>query len=128
MNCARQSPTLYPELAGTTIRMERSVTFARGVLSKSPPTTYSLSGRISSRVAYNQDLTIRVINSSDIVVGTNDNWKDTQQSRIQATALAPADDRESAILAILPAGSYTAIVSGVNGMTGIALVEVSGLN
>jgi hypothetical protein len=48
----------------------------------------------------------------------------TQQSQIQATGLAPPDDRESAIYAILAAGNYTAIVAGVNKTTGIAPVEV----
>lgn len=55
---------------------------------------------------------------------TNDNWKDTQQADIEATGLAPTNDLEAAILATLPAGGYTAIVSGKNGLTGVALVEV----
>jgi hypothetical protein len=37
---------------------------------------------------------------------------------------APTDGRESAIIAELPAGNYTAIVRGVNNTTGVALVEV----
>jgi hypothetical protein len=37
---------------------------------------------------------------------------------------SPSDGRESAIIANLPAGNYTAIVRGFNGTTGIALVEV----
>jgi hypothetical protein len=37
--------------------------------------------------------------------------------------LAPSDDREAAIFASLPAGSYTAVVRGVNSTTGIGLVE-----
>ncbi|HEX4629425.1 MAG TPA: NHL repeat-containing protein [Chthoniobacterales bacterium] len=58
-------------------------------------------------------------------IATNDNWKDGgQQAEIQALGLAPADDRESAILATLAAGTYTAVVSGVNGTTGNALVDV----
>jgi len=35
-----------------------------------------------------------------------------------------ADDREAAILATLPVGSYTAIIRGKAGATGVALVEV----
>jgi hypothetical protein len=58
---------------------------------------------------------------------TNDNWKDNQDGEIQATGKAPIDDRESAILARLPSGSFTAIVSGVNNTTGIALIEVFNL-
>ncbi len=54
----------------------------------------------------------------------NDNWKDTQQAQIQATAIPPPDDRESAIVATLLPGSYTAESAGVCGSTGKALVEV----
>jgi hypothetical protein len=53
----------------------------------------------------------------------NDNWKDAQQSEIAATGIPPTDDRESAILQLLPGGNYTAIVRGKNNTTGIALVE-----
>ncbi len=55
---------------------------------------------------------------------TNDNWMDTQKDAIQATGLAPSNDKESAILTDLAPGAYTAIVRGVNGTTGNALVEV----
>ena len=75
-----------------------------------------------------QDPTLQLFNSSGVVIASNDNWKDTQQSQIQATGLAPTDDRESAIYATLPAGAYTAIVRGVNNTTGVALVEVYNLN
>ena len=54
----------------------------------------------------------------------NDDWQDTQAAQITATGLAPTDPRESAILATLQPGSYTAIVSGKNGTTGVGLVEV----
>jgi hypothetical protein len=55
---------------------------------------------------------------------SNDNWRDNQEAAIQATGLAPTNDFESAILAMLPAGNYTAIVSGKNGASGVALVEI----
>jgi hypothetical protein len=55
---------------------------------------------------------------------TNDNWKDSQQAQIQADGLAPNNDSESAIDATLPPGNYTALVSGKNNTTGLALVEV----
>jgi len=59
---------------------------------------------------------------------TNDNWKDTQQSQIQATGLAPTEDAESAILVPLDPGTYTAIVKGKNNNTGVGLVEVYDLD
>jgi hypothetical protein len=54
----------------------------------------------------------------------NDNWRDTQEQIIRDTGIAPTDDRESAIVIALDPGSYTAIVAGKNGTTGIAVVEV----
>ena len=46
---------------------------------------------------------------------------------MMATGVPPTSDLESAIVATLPASpsglGYTAIVRGVNGTTGVALVE-----
>src|SRR5438067_967815 len=71
-----------------------------------------------------QDPILRLFDSHGTVLLSNNNWKDTQQAEIQATGLAPTDDRESAILASLPAGAFTAIVTGVSNTTGIARVDV----
>ncbi len=57
------------------------------------------------------------------LITSNDDWKDLQQADIEATQIPPTDDRESAILATIPPGNYTAIVRGVGGTTGVALVE-----
>ena len=62
------------------------------------------------------------------VVATNDNWKDTQQTEIQNSGLAPTNDLESAIVATLDPGAYTAILAGKNSGTGIGLIEVYDLN
>jgi hypothetical protein len=56
-------------------------------------------------------------------ISSNNNWKDSQQAAIASAGLAPANDLESALVADLVPGNYTAIVSSVNGATGIALVE-----
>jgi outer membrane protein assembly factor BamB len=63
-------------------------------------------------------------------VVTNDNWKindatgQSQENELNATHLAPTEDGESAILALLAPGNYTAIVRGKNNGTGTGLVEV----
>ncbi len=57
-------------------------------------------------------------------VQMNDNWRDTQETEISATMIAPVDAKEPAILATLAPGRYTAIVRGKNNTTGIGLVEV----
>jgi len=55
----------------------------------------------------------------------NDNWKDTQQSEIAATGVAPSDDRECAMLVTLDPGTYTAVVRGqAPFVAGTAVVEV----
>lgn len=60
-------------------------------------------------------------------VGANDNWKDSHKNAIESGGLAPADPAESALLIDLAPGNYTAIVSGVGGATGVALVEANHL-
>ena len=62
------------------------------------------------------------------LITSNDNWKQTQQALIESTHLAPTNDLESAIVATLQPGAYTAIVSGQGGAGGIGLVEVYDLD
>jgi hypothetical protein len=59
---------------------------------------------------------------------TNDNWRDTQEAEIIATGRAPSNDLESAIVADLAPGAYTAIMAGNAGATGIGLLEVFDLS
>ena len=70
------------------------------------------------------DPTLALIDGNGNVVAFNDNWKNTQQTVIQNSGFAPPNDLESAILATLTNGNYTAIVSGKNGATGVGLLEV----
>jgi hypothetical protein len=74
------------------------------------------------------DTFLTLFDGNSNVLWTNDNWKDTQQTAIQATGLAPPNDLESAILQILPPGHYTVALSGKNGTTGVGLVEVYDTN
>jgi hypothetical protein len=71
-----------------------------------------------------QDPTLELHDGSGTTIASNDNWKDAQQTEIEATTIPPTDDRESAIVASLSPGNYTAIVRGKNDTTGVALVEV----
>jgi hypothetical protein len=77
--------------------------------------------------------TLELHNGTGALIASNDNWVNTiiggiitsnQVAEIRASGYAPSDGRESAIIADLPAGNYTAIVRGVNNTTGVALVEV----
>jgi hypothetical protein len=72
-------------------------------------------------------------NSSGALIASNNNWQTTviggiisssQVSAIQSSGHVPTEPSESAIIATLQPGNYTAIVRGVNNTTGVALVEV----
>ena len=45
-------------------------------------------------------------------------------AQLQALSIAPTMVNESAIVATLPPGPYTAIVAGQSGTTGVGLIEV----
>jgi hypothetical protein len=60
-------------------------------------------------------------------IASDDNWKDSQQSEIEATTIPPSKDLESAIVRTLVPGNYTAVLRGVNNSTGIGLIEVYNL-
>lgn len=64
----------------------------------------------------------------DTKIGSNDNWKDSQQADIQATGLAPTNDAESAFLVTLAPGNYTMVLRGKADGTGNALVEAYDLD
>ena len=60
------------------------------------------------------------------LITSNNNWKDNSaqaQQDITGNQLAPQNDLESAIVATLSPGNYTAIVRGQNNGTGVGLVE-----
>ncbi|HEY3664022.1 MAG TPA: NF038122 family metalloprotease [Chthoniobacterales bacterium] len=72
-----------------------------------------------------QDPILELHDSNGALLATNDNWMDgPDQKTITSDGLAPGDSKESALLANLPVGAYTAIVRGVNDTTGVGLVEV----
>ena len=68
--------------------------------------------------------TLELHDSTGASLQSNDDWRTNQEQEILASHLAPANDLESAIVADLAPGSYTAIVSGFGGGSGIALVEI----
>ncbi|MBA2430743.1 MAG: matrixin family metalloprotease [Chthoniobacterales bacterium] len=57
------------------------------------------------------------------LVAANDNWN-ARRAEVLGSGLAPADERESAIIATLPPGAYTAILQGVASTIGVGLVEL----
>jgi len=75
------------------------------------------------------DPVLELHGSDGQVIALNDDWASgSQQGEITATGLQPGNARESALIATIPSGNYTAIVQGVNGGAGIGLVEIYDLD
>jgi hypothetical protein len=75
-----------------------------------------------------QDPMLELHDGNGGIIQVNDNWKTTQQTEIVQSGVAPANDAESAIVATLAPGHYTAIVRGVDNTTGVGLVKVYNLH
>jgi plastocyanin len=74
--------------------------------------------------------TLELRDANGGLLQANDNWKDSPDKQaIVDSTVPPSNDLESAIVATLPANgaSYTAIVRGTNGTSGIGVVEVYAL-
>src|SRR5207249_1981430 len=83
------------------------------------------------------DPTLELHDGTGALIASNDNWQTTiiggiiTQDQVQDiinSGHAPGDPSESAIIADLPPGNYTAIVRGINNTTGVALVEAYDLH
>ncbi len=72
------------------------------------------------------DPTLELRDGNGTLLATNNNWQDNGvfAAELIAAGLAPTNNLESGIAVTLPAGSYTALLSGVNAATGVGLVEV----
>lgn len=68
------------------------------------------------------------LHSPDGSVILNDNWQTSQAPAIRSTGLAPGNSLESAIVAELSPGTYTAVLRGADDATGIGLIEVYDLS
>ena len=91
----------------------------------------SLADAVPPVVGALPDPTLELHDGNGTLLASNDNWQDTPDPDKQAiidSGVAPTNPMESAIIATLPSSvtgiGYTAIVSGVNGTTGVGLVEV----
>jgi hypothetical protein len=74
----------------------------------------------------NPTVELRAANASLLM--SNNDWKDTQRTEIEASGFAPTNDSESAIITTLSPANYTAVVRGHENTTGIGIVEVYDLD
>jgi uncharacterized delta-60 repeat protein len=74
--------------------------------------------------------TLELRNQAGTVVSSNNDWQDdsTQATQIAAAGFAPSNSLESAIIATLPPGRYTALLAGMSNGTGNGLVEIYDVN
>ena len=74
------------------------------------------------------DPVLTLFDRNGTLVKTNDDWMiqavASDLTAINRSGLAPTNNAEAAIFADLAPGAYTAIVTGKNGATGVALVEI----
>jgi hypothetical protein len=69
-----------------------------------------------------EDPVLELYNSAGVLIASNDDWK-SNQAEIEATGVAPSNDKESAIVKSLDAGAYTVVMRGKNNSSGIGVVE-----
>lgn len=74
-----------------------------------------------------QDPTLALHNANGSLIFLNNNWRSHQEQQISGSTIPPLDRRESAIVATLKPGKYTAIVRGAGNTSGVALFEVYNL-
>jgi hypothetical protein len=94
----------------------------------------SLNGIVSGAL---QDPRLELRDGTGATLASNDNWRATsvggaidsdQSIDLEASGVAPSNNAESAMVVTLNPGAYTAIISGVNNTTGIAIVEIYDLD
>ena len=71
------------------------------------------------------DPVLGLFDANGNAIASNDNWQQSSQAaQIQSSGFAPPNALEPAIISTRPLANTTAIVSGKNGTTGVALLEV----
>jgi hypothetical protein len=76
------------------------------------------------------DPTLELRAANGMLLFQNDDWQDdpTQAAQLTSLGLAPQNPNESGLVVTLQPGTYTAILAGKNGGTGVGLVEIYDTN
>jgi hypothetical protein len=61
--------------------------------------------------------------SAGAIIATNNNWQEAANTNEIPNGFSPGDPRESVIVTTLAPGSYTAVVRGAGGETGVGIFE-----
>ncbi len=69
------------------------------------------------------DPLLTLYDASGAMIARNDDWRLTYDS-VNAPGLEPTEEKEAALVAELPPGSYTAVLAGADGGAGVGLFEL----
>jgi YVTN family beta-propeller protein len=75
-----------------------------------------------------QDPMLELHDGNGALITENDDWRSLQEDAIKASGIPPSNEKESAIVATLSPGNYTAIVRGKGEQPGVGLVEIYNLD
>jgi hypothetical protein len=133
---APASPALVNLATRMRVQTGDNVLIGGFILTGSAPKKVILRGIGPSLTANNQPLpgrltdpTLTLFDAAGNPLFTNDDWMNSaQKQQIIDSTIPPPDPKESAIVATLQPGNYTAIMSGVGGATGIGVVELYDLD
>jgi hypothetical protein len=108
---------------GGFIVTDSPIFFPRTVLLRAIGPSLGVSGQLADPV-------LELHGPAGFTTVVNDNWRDdpAQEALIIATGIPPNNNLESAIVATLNPGPYTAVVRGKDNSMGVALVEVYDLS
>jgi hypothetical protein len=124
-----------PRLANLSARVDvltgDNVMIAGFIIDGSSPKTVAVVATGPSLAAFGianplANPTLQLVRQSDhAVIASNDDWQtDPNAWQFTFSPFAPKDPREAAIVRTLEPGAYTAIVSGLNGATGVSVAGV----
>jgi len=109
------------------------VAIAGFIISGSTPKQVLIRGLGASLSAFGmvnplQDPTLDLRDSTGNAIATNDDWQTAINADQIPVDFQPGDSHEPAILATLQPGSFTAILRGKNGGSGVGLIEINDLS
>jgi hypothetical protein len=70
------------------------------------------------------DPLLELHDGNGVLIQENNDWRDTQETALRNTGLAPTNNLEAAIVIGVPPGNYTVLLRGADARTGNGLVEV----
>ena len=137
---ATPTPTLPPAQAlniSTRLRVDtgNNVLIGGFIVAGSAPKSVAVRGIGPSLMQFGitdvlADPTLELRNSTGALLMQNDNWQDdpSQAAQLSVLGLGLQNPSESGLVASLSPASYTAILAGKNGGTGVGLVEIYDTN